>query len=100
MEYEEELRTKGITEPQHLLRLTPAVIEALIPDKPIHQRKLAALSRGRNLHAATFSYDFDAKKQNVAPNGVAPFRSKSADDVLPEKPGLRAQNQGVNVSSQ
>jgi hypothetical protein len=45
IEYEKELRTRGVTEPQHLQRLTPAVIETLIPDKPIHQRKLAALSR-------------------------------------------------------
>jgi hypothetical protein len=88
VEYEGELRAKGITEPHHLLRLTPAVIETLIPDKPIHQRKLAALSRGRNLNAATFSMDL-GKPPKAAPGGAAPFRSKSADDVLPEKPGLR-----------
>jgi len=89
-EYEPELRAKGITEPHHLLRLTPAVIETLIPDKPIHQRKLAALSRGRNLNASTFSMDIETPR--AAPpsmGGAAPFRSKSADDVLPEKPGLR-----------
>mmetsp|Transcript_7101 Transcript_7101/g.13197 ORF Transcript_7101/g.13197 Transcript_7101/m.13197 type:complete len:419 (-) Transcript_7101:198-1454(-) len=92
VEYEAEIRAKGISEPHHLLRLTPAVIEAIIPDKPIHQRKLAALSRGRNLNAATFSMELaPTGKQRPAPTlgGAAPFRSKSADDLLPEKPGLR-----------
>ena len=87
MEYEGDLRAKGISEPHHLLRLTPVVIETLIPDKPIHQRKLAALSRGRNLNASTFTMELKPSKS--APGGAAPFRSKSADDVLPEKPGLR-----------
>lgn len=90
IEYEGEIRAKGISEPHHLLRLTPAVIEAIIPDKPIHQRKLAALSRGRNLNAATFSMEVNNGngKHKAAPGGAA-FRSKSADDLLPEKPGLR-----------
>jgi len=91
VEYEGDLRAKGISEPHHLLRLTPAVIEMLIPDKPIHQRKLAALSRGRNLNAQTFSMKLENSK-GPAPGGAAPFRSKSADDVLPEKPGLRGQS--------
>ena len=87
VEYEADIRSKGITEPHHLLRLTPAVIETLIPDKPIHQRKLAALSRGRNLNASTFSTSGGGG--GAAPPKPAPFRSKSADDVVPEKAGLR-----------
>jgi hypothetical protein len=92
VEYEDGLRAKGITEPQHLLRLTPTVIESLIPDKPIHQRKLAALSRGRNLNAATFSTEMKnpARPPPKLGGGQAAFRSKSADDVLPEKAGIRA----------
>jgi hypothetical protein len=92
IEYEQDLRAKGISEPQHLLRLTPSVIETLIPDKPIHQRKLAALSRGRNLNASTFSMEIKQPSRpppNIAGAQGGPFRSKSADDVLPEKPGLR-----------
>ena len=81
MDYEQDLRSKGITEPHHLLRLTPAVIETLIPDKPIHQRKLAALSRGRNLNASTFSMEINSSNSSAPPK-PAPFRSKSADDVL------------------
>lgn len=94
VEYEADIRAKGISEPHHLLRLTPAVIETLIPDKPIHQRKLAALSRGRNLNAQTFSMKLESK--GAAPGSNAPFRSKSADDVLPEKPGLRG---GMSLAS-
>ena len=82
MEYEADIRAEGISEPHHLLRLTPAVIETLIPDKPIHQRKLAALSRGRNLNTQTISMKLESK--GAAPGSNAPSRSHSADDVIPE----------------
>ena len=102
IEYEAEIRSKGISEPHHLLRLTPPVIEAIIPDKPIHQRKLAALSRGRNLNASTFSMAVEnggGAARTGAPGGAAPFRSKSADDVMPEKPGLRSAGGGTEVTA-
>ena len=41
-EYVQRLADRGISTPRHLEALTTAQIEALLPEKPVHARRLAA----------------------------------------------------------
>lgn len=59
-DYEQAIRAKGVTTPSQMLRLTEADVELIIPNKPIHARKLAALVRGRRLSSSKFTVDMNS----------------------------------------
>uniref|UniRef100_A0A7S2WVA7 SAM domain-containing protein n=1 Tax=Rhizochromulina marina TaxID=1034831 RepID=A0A7S2WVA7_9STRA len=59
-DYEESIRAKGVSTPSQMLRLTEADVELIIPNKPIHARKLAALVRGRRLSSSKFTVDMNS----------------------------------------
>ena len=54
-DYEEILRRRDVTAPHHLMKLSSADVEEIIPGKPVHQRKLMALTRGKGLNANKFT---------------------------------------------
>lgn len=56
-DYEETLRGRDVTAPHHLMKLSSADVEEIIPGKPVHQRKLLALTRGKGLNANKFTVD-------------------------------------------
>jgi hypothetical protein len=92
--YEAELQKQGITELQHLSRLTTLMVEAIIPDRPVHQRKLLSLSAlsqsgggggGGNISPTGHHHFSPLSRRFGSPSPSAESSKSSADDHHSEK---------------
>lgn len=102
-EYYDILKEKGINTPTEITtKLSFADVEEMTADKPVHQRKLAALVRGKGLHGNKFTVDMDENGRGgtpgrrSTPSARTPTPSRRAD-LGPEVKGiLSARGQVMN----